>query len=353
MNRCWGDVIRLQVAQKTRRWRVLISFALALVVTLVAGCTERADSPVEPIEDRPDGVITLGDIEPDEPATRIRRIQPLADLLGERLSEHGIGHGRVVIAHDVAEMARLIRDGKVDFYLDSPFPVLAVNQQAGSSNLLLRQAKEDAEYWTEFVARSDAGVERLKDLTGRVVTFQEPNSTSGFLLPVVALIEQGFSLQPVAQPDSAVDEGQVGCFFSGDEENTIELLLNGTAAIGVVSNQDFRELPEETRDRLTIIGSTDPVPRQLVAVRPGIDPDLTDSVQRILLELTDQDRERMAAADAPRGWTWRFAPLSPSAQDVLADIEQNLTSRPTCATVRGEAARIQSGGAPALRQSSL
>ena len=135
----------------------------------------------------------------------------------------------------------------------------------------------------------------------------------------------------VARPDSNVDSDLVGCFFSGDEENTIELLLNGNAAVGVVSNQDFRELPEETRDRLTIVGSTNPVPRQIVAVRPGIDPDLSTSVRRILLELTDADRERMAAQDAPRGWTWRFAPLSPEAREMLADIENNITSLPTCA----------------------
>ena len=48
-------------------------------------------------------------------------------------------------------------------------------------------------------------------------------------------------------------------------------------------------------------------------------------------ELTDADRERMAAQDAPRGWTWRFAPLSPEAREMLADIENNITSLPTCA----------------------
>ncbi len=299
-----------------------------------AACSERPDPIAEPEQQRPAGVITLGDIEPDEPATRVRRIQPLADLLGERLGDHGIGHGRVVVAHDTAEMARLMRDGEVDLLLDSPFPVLAVNQEAGSQNLLLRQAKDDAVYWTEFIVPADASATRLEDLAGLVVTFQEPNSTSGFVLPAATLIESGFGLQAVARRDSAVDADKVGCIFSGDEENTIELLLDGRAVAGVVSNQDFRELPQATRDRLRIIGSTDPVPRQLVAVRPGMDAKLVASVRRVLLDLSDADRERMAAEDAPRGWTWRFEPLTADTEDVLADIAKYVDALPTCVTAR-------------------
>ncbi len=299
-----------------------------------AACSERADPIAEPQEQRPAGVITLGDVEPDEPATRIRRIQPLADVLGERLGDHGIGHGRVVVAHDTAEMARLMLDGQVDLFLDSPFPVLAVNAEAGSQNLLLREAKDDAIYWTELIVPADSGVTRLEDLAGLVVTFQEPSSTSGFMLPAITLIENGFALQAVARRDSEVDADKVGCIFSGDEENTIELLLDNRAVAGVVSNQDFRELPQATRDRLRIIASTDAVPRQLVAVRPGMDPELVASLRRVLLDLTDADRERMAAEDAPRGWTWKFAPLTGETEDTLADIAKYVDALPTCATAR-------------------
>ena len=42
--------------------------------------------------------ITLGDIDPNEPAKKIKRLLPLADYLAENLASEGITAGRVVIA---------------------------------------------------------------------------------------------------------------------------------------------------------------------------------------------------------------------------------------------------------------
>ena len=307
---------------------------IALLSVILSGC-DRADDPPDaaPVQ-RPAGHITLGDVDPDEPATRVRRIQPLANLLAGRLTDYGIGVGRVVVARDIGNMAGLLKEGKVDLYLDSPLPVLAANRESGSRSLLLRKAKGDAEYWAVFIARKDSGLQDIADLPGQVVVFQEPHSTSGFLLPAVHLMDAGLSLRGVARLDTDTPGNDVGCLFSGDEENTVEFIVSGRARVGVISNQDFRELPDALRDEMTVLGRTASVPRQLVAGRPGLDESLISAIERELLALTDADRERMAAEDAPRGWTWRFEPLSDTARATLAALQARIDSLPVCAVVR-------------------
>ena len=76
------------------------------------------------------------------------------------------------------------------------------------------------------------------------------------------------------------------------------------------------------------------MPRQLVAVRAGLDAQIVASVERELLALTDADRESMAAQDAPRGWTWKFLPLSDGARDTLTRIGSRMGDLPDCRVQR-------------------
>ena len=308
----------------------ILAVALFLLMAQLSGCEEaREDAPLAPVN-YAEGILTLGDIDPDEPATRVRRLQPLADYLAQRLGSHGIGRGRVVIARNIEEMAEMMASGEVDLLFDSPFPVLAVNVAAGSKNFLLRHAKGDAEYWSVFITRKDSGLRKLSDLNGQVVVFQEPHSTSGFLLPAAMLIDQGFILQPTARSDSSVASTEVGCFFSGDEENTVELVFSGLAPAGVISNPDFRELPVQTRQQLLVIDRTESVPRQLVAVRPALDKDLANTLRNLLLAIDDADRARLAEQDAPYGWTWKFDSLSAPVAATLERLENKITVLTEC-----------------------
>ena len=94
-----------------------------------------------------DQAITLGDLDPDNPTKKIRRFQPLADYLAERLGEFGIEKGNVVIARDFDDMAGFLKDGTVDFYFDSPFPALTVQEKSGSEVILRRWKEGDPTYW--------------------------------------------------------------------------------------------------------------------------------------------------------------------------------------------------------------
>ncbi len=77
-------------------------------------------------------VITIGDIDPEEPLKKIERFQPLANYLADRLKRYGIEAGRVVIARDIEEMGGFIKDGTVDVFFDSPFPALSVQELSGA-----------------------------------------------------------------------------------------------------------------------------------------------------------------------------------------------------------------------------
>ena len=209
---------------------------------------------------------------------------PLAEYLAERLKEFGIGDGRVVIARDIQQMADLVRSGAVDIYFDSPFPSLEVSELAGSEVILRRWKGGDAEYWSTYVALAGNGIASVDDLLGKVMAFEEPHSTSGFVLPAGTLLQRGIALTEVTRPDAPVAANEVGYLFSNDGTNTVDMVLREVAG-GGVSNQDYEEVPPELKGRIVAFDRTISVPRQLVSVRPGLDPKLVARIRALLTEL--------------------------------------------------------------------
>ena len=92
---------------------------LGLAIVTLAGCSSPQPTPT-PVPPTPTAVahlvITVGDIDPDEPTKKIKRFTPLAEYLATHLSEFGIREGRVRIARDIREMGRFLADGTVDLF---------------------------------------------------------------------------------------------------------------------------------------------------------------------------------------------------------------------------------------------
>ena len=219
---------------------------------------------------------------------------------------------RVIIARDMDEMVRLLSQGRVDLFLDSTFPTLAVQQHSGSRILLRRWAQDAAEYRSLFVTSHDSGIDSLDDLRGSVLALQEEYSTSGFLLPAGTLARMGYELMRVGGPDERPTREQIHYFFTHDEENTIELVSNGRTPAGVISDQEYDQLPEDLRQQLRIIGETPTAPRQLLSVRSDLEPALIELISDALLDLATADEEPVALEDSVHAWTWKFDHLTPA-----------------------------------------
>jgi phosphonate transport system substrate-binding protein len=82
-----------------------------------------------------------------------------------------------------------------------------------------------------------------------------------------------------------VANDEIAYFFSRDEENTVELVLSGRVSGGGISNQDYDALPTEFQQQLVELEQTITAPRQLVSVRPGLDPELVSEISGLLIGL--------------------------------------------------------------------
>lgn len=267
-----------------------------LFLLLLAACTAEAAPVIEPdTAVAAGGVIILGDIS-DEPAETIEGTQPVANYLAARLADRGISRGEVKIAPDLETMIEWMENGEVDLYFDSPYPVLVISDETGAEPILRRQKYGVSAYHSVFFVRKDSQMASLADLMGHVVAFEESFSTSGFMLPLSYLIEHNMNPVEKSSPESSVAAGEVGYVFSTADDTTIQWVISGKVPVGVIDNVTFSRLPEETQAELKIIAQTEDVPRQMVLVRPGMDPDLVEVLRTELLQM-DENEEGQAALE--------------------------------------------------------
>lgn len=271
--------------------------AVVLLTIVLLACTsagtEVAARPENPAETPSrDQLLILSDITKD-PAAKIEAYQPMADYLGARLTDYGIKAGKVVTAPDMSTMIQYLKAGQVDLFFDSPYPAFIAHDEADAIPLLRRWKKGVAEYHTVIVAGKETGLKNASDLLGHMVAFDDPVSTSGFLLPKGFLTNLGFEVAEKASASSPVASDQIGYVFAGGEDNVRAWVLQGKTAAAAMPSQDYEGLPDQEKGQLQVIARTSSVPRHIALARPGMDEKLRGRIVELLLSM-DQSPEGQA-----------------------------------------------------------
>ena len=230
--------------------------------------------------------IVVADIS-DDPAGKIERFQPLADYLGRNLAEFGITHGEVKIASDMETMIVWMKTGQVDLFYDSPFPAMMISDGSGAQPIMRRWKDGVSEYHSVFFARADSHLTELADLQGQVIGFEEPFSTSGYMLPLAHLKEAGFKVEELSSRQATPAADTIGYVFTGDDDNTVQWVLGEQLTAGVTDSEKFAEIPGETRQQLVVLAETEAVARQVVLARPDMDPAMIEAVQTLMADLNE------------------------------------------------------------------
>lgn len=237
--------------------------------------------------------IVLTDVDFD-PEALIPETQPVADYLADNLKQAGINQGTVQIAPDVETVADWMASGEVNLYFDSVYPVMMVMKRSGATPILRRWKDGVSEYSTYFVTLKDSGLSNLEDLQGKMITFEEPSSSSGFMFPMVYLLKTGFQPTQKAEANHAVANDEIGYVFSGDSKVGIEWMLEGKVAAGVIDSETWTELSDEERNQLDILAETDKFPRHVVLAGPNLKPNQIEALKAALMGMDKSQAGRAA-----------------------------------------------------------
>jgi phosphonate transport system substrate-binding protein len=209
----------------------------------------------------------------------------------------------------------------VDLYFGDPLSALAVGRLVG---LTPRLGCSQQKTYTVVFARKNGGIAELENLRGKVVGFDTPVSTFGYLLPKFVLSAKGAQFQQRDTASASVDAGTVGYVFSGDDENTVVWVLRGKVAAGAVRSDRYERLAADRSDLLREVYRSESLPAELVAVRSTLPATGTTKLLKALQQM-DQDPPGRALMEKLTGSTG-CEPLTAEAMGPLENIEPFLRS---------------------------
>jgi phosphate/phosphite/phosphonate ABC transporter binding protein len=258
----------------------------------------------------------------DDPVRSIRDRQEFVDYIAKKLAPLGIVGGRILVVEKMHLLAQALRDGKVDLFHDSVVPTMVLQKRAGSVPLLRQWKYGEADYEGVIVVQKSSGINTLADLKGKVIAFEEPHSTSASILPRMLLEEKKMKTYHMKSPGTAKPD----CvnFIYGTDGNSVNVLMTGRVDAATTIPREIERLKPEVRDALKVIGKTQSVPRQLIAVRKDLDPKMVNAIKEILISM-DSDPEGQGVLKRQQNTT-KFDEIPPGSLDQLKHINRYVFS---------------------------
>ena len=240
----------------------------------------------------------IGILGGENEADRLRNFQCMVDKLPAAL---GVEKVSLFPAADYDGVVQGLLGGTLDYaelgasayakvYLakaDAVEPILTTVQTDGSTG-----------YYSIMVARKDKGFTKIEDLKGKKLGFADPDSTSGYLVPLVTL--------PDALGGVSVKEFFAETGYGGGHENLVLEVLKGTFDAGTTWGSGVGEFKEGytsgnlrkmvdkgvlNMDDLVELWRSPLIPNGPVVVRTGLSADMKTKFKDFMMNLPKADPE--------------------------------------------------------------
>jgi phosphonate transport system substrate-binding protein len=205
--------------------------------------------------------------------------QRLADYLSKALSVPV----ETVVGDSYGDAIDRMERGEFDLVELSPMAYAEASHRMKLKCLVQTIADGSATASGYIFVREDSPRRTLDDLKGATFGFVDPMSTSGYLLARKVMKDRGFDLEK--------DIGRAE--FLGNHEAVLLAVMEGRVDVGATYQGSFNALRRSKGiDPLTfrVVAKTPRTPRDILCVRPDLQPEIAEAITASLLVLSGRER---------------------------------------------------------------
>jgi phosphonate transport system substrate-binding protein len=177
----------------------------------------------------------------------------------------------------------------------------------------LQLANGSLGYRSCLIVHADSDVFSPEDTAGKTFAFNDPNSTSGYLVPsAFFLMEMG--LDPQKHFSKVI--------FSGSHEASILAVANRKVEVASTNLPDLQQLTRENkvpRGGLRVIWVSKLIPNDPVVVRKDLPASLKSAIQESLVSMRSRSPEAFKEIGA---WVGNFVPADDGKYQVIRDLNE-------------------------------
>jgi len=282
-----------------------IALAAMLTVLVVVGAAG-ANDPSWPKE------VTFGLLSTENAAEITRRWSPILAQLEKDL---GI-KVKAVTATDYRGTIEALKFKKAELgHLGPKSYVEASNNNYANVEPVaqLQLANGSLGYRSCLIVHSDSDIFSPEDMTGKTFAFNDPNSTSGYLVPSAF-----FMMEMGVDPKKLFSK----VTFSGSHEASILAVAAKKVEIASTNLPDLQQLTRENkvpRGALRVIWVSKIIPNDPIVVRKDLPPSLKSAIQESLTTMRARNPETFKEIGA---WLGGFVPADDAKYQVIRELNE-------------------------------
>ena len=188
---------------------------------------------------------------------------------------------RVTVASDYAAVIEALRNRTADLAFVHPGGYVLASREAKARIVARNLWHGKSSFTSRLYVRKESGIKSVEELRGKTIAFVDPASSSGYIYPMVLLIQKG--LVKNRDPKTFFKE----VVFSGAHDASMRALLNGhvdAIASFDVAREQYLKDPAE-RERIVFVAETPEIPEAGIAARDALDPAVVARVRAALLQI--------------------------------------------------------------------
>lgn len=250
--------------------KMLALLSLGLLGSVLAQGEDRAGWPK---------VINFGLIPTEGSADITARFQPLFDHIEKTLGVQV----KPFVGADYAAVIVAMGSGKVDVAYFGPASYVQAAERSGAVAFAKENAvKSGLGYHSVIISKANSGIKTLADAKGKDFAFTDPNSTSGYLVPISHFL-QDMKVKP---------EDYFGrVTFSGSHEANILGVANGRIPVAATNDLDLARAVEKgavkNLNEFNVLWTSDLIPASPLAYRKSLPESFKTALQSAVLNFKD------------------------------------------------------------------
>ncbi|MEO1277401.1 MAG: phosphate/phosphite/phosphonate ABC transporter substrate-binding protein [Planctomycetota bacterium] len=282
---------------------------IALLVLSIVGCNDATPTSTTPAQESAGSdprqgwpeVIRLGLIPSEGGADIVARFAPMAAHLE---AEIGVPV-ETFSASEYIGVITAMQNKQVDVAYFGPKSYVEANRIAGAVAVARELNDQGQEgYYGIIITRQGSGISTLEEARGQTFGFVTPNSTSGFLVPSIGIIELT-GMRPEAY------FGEIR--YTGSHGSAIRAVLAGDLPIAATNTLDLIAMEQSGLDSspLVELWRSELIPSSPIAVRGDLPQSFQDAVRDAVVSLSSNPKalEAMARGGFVPGTDTDFDPI--------------------------------------------
>jgi len=244
------------------------------------------------------------------------------DMLMEDMTEYLGIPVEVIICDDYNAVIETMRNGNAQIASFGPFSYIIANERSNAEAVAVTAKDEAGAFYNSLlITHKDTGIKTMEDIRGKSMSFVDPASTSGNLVPRATIVRVlGVNAEDI---DTKVFSSVQ---YAGNHQNSFMAAANKSVEVAAVQISTYEKAIKEglvKEEDIHVISKSDPIPSSPIAIHGDLPDDLKEKLTTFFTTYENAEYFTLSGLEGKK-----FIAIEDSKYDGIRDIAESMNLSP-------------------------